>query len=47
MRSIPPEIQKQILAMQMDSIDAMNGQHRQGPPATRWDPETVIDDEDM
>jgi hypothetical protein len=43
--SIPPEIQKKILAIHMDRIDAINGRDRKAPAATRWDPETVIDDE--
>ena len=31
----------------MDRIDAINGRDRKAPAATRWDPETVIDDEDV
>jgi hypothetical protein len=31
----------------MDRIDAINGRDQKAPAATRWDPETVIDDEDV
>jgi hypothetical protein len=31
----------------MDRIDAINGRDRKAHSATRWDPETVIDDEDV
>jgi hypothetical protein len=31
----------------MDRIDAISGGDQPAPAATRWDQETVIDDEDM
>jgi len=40
--SILPEIQKKILAIHRDSIDAINGHDWEAPAATRWDLETVI-----
>jgi len=40
-------MQKQILAIHMDRIDAINGQDQKAPAATQWDPETVIDTQDV
>jgi hypothetical protein len=45
--SIPPEIQKKILAIHIDRIDKIKGRDQKAPAATRWDPEMVIDDEDV
>ena len=45
--SIAPAMQKTILAIHMDKVDTINGRDRKPPSATWWDPETVIDDEDM
>jgi len=40
-------MQKKILAIHMDRINAMNGRDRKAPAATQWDPETAINGEDM
>jgi hypothetical protein len=40
-------MQKKILAIHMDRIDAINVQDRKAHVATWWDLETVIDDEDV
>jgi hypothetical protein len=40
-------MQQKILAIHMDRIDGIDGRDRKAPAATWWDPETVIDNEDV
>jgi hypothetical protein len=45
--SIPELNQKQILQIHMKRIDNANGINRRALAVTRWDPNTVIVDEDI
>jgi hypothetical protein len=45
--SIPHKLQKKILAIHTDRINAMNGRDSNAPAATWWDPQTAINGEDM
>jgi hypothetical protein len=45
--SIPPGIQRKIIAIYIDRIDAINDWDRKAPAVTRWNPEMVIDDENV
>jgi len=45
--SILTGMQKTILAIHMDTIDAINGRDLMVPAATQRDPEMVIEDEDL
>ena len=40
-------MRKQMLATHRDRIDTINGQDGKVPAATQWDPEMVIDNENV